>query len=125
MTQEMPLGTKLIAGAFVTSGVVHLVRPQLFEPLIPPALGAPRPWVVASGVVELACAAGLLTRQRWAPAASAAALAAFTVGNAQMAIDMQRSDRPAWQKAAVWARIPLQLPMIKAAWNSPRRYGCE
>lgn len=121
MSEQLPVGTKMVAGSFVTSGIAHMVRPQLFEPLIPQLLGPARPWVVGSGVVELVCAAGLITRQPWAPAASAVALAAFTVGNLQMAVDMQRSRRPAWQKAAVWARIPMQWPMIKAAWNSPGR----
>ena len=121
MNDPLPAGTKMVAGAFATSGVVHLVRPQVFEPLIPQILGPAKPWVIGSGVVELVCAAGLVTGQRWAPGASALALTAFTVGNLQMAVDMQRSERPAWQKAGAWARIPLQWPMIKAAWNSPVR----
>ncbi len=114
-----PVGTKVVIGAFTLSGVVHLVRPQVFEPLIPERLGQPRPWVVGSGVLELVCAAGLATRQRWAPALTTATLAGIWVGNLQMALDVQRSRRPAWQKAAVWARMPLQVPMMKAAWTSP------
>lgn len=117
----MPAGTKAVVGAFTLSGVVHLVRPQVFEPLIPPQLGNPRPWVYGSGVVELVCAAGLATRQKWAPAATTATLAVVLIGNVQMALDMQRSRRPAWQKAATWARVPLQLPMMRAAWNAPTR----
>lgn len=119
MSLDLPLGTKLVAGSFTLSGVLHLVKPQVFEQLIPPVLGPPRAWVVGSGVVELVCAAGLVTGQRWAPAATAVTLAGLAVGNVQMALDFQRSRRPAWQKAAVWARIPLQVPMIRAAWNSP------
>jgi hypothetical protein len=49
-----------------------------------------------------------------------ATLAAVWVGNLQMAVDVQRSRRPAWFKAAIWARVPLQVPMIYAAWHSPR-----
>jgi hypothetical protein len=48
-------------------------------------------------------------------------LAVVLVGNVQMALDMQRSRRPAWQKAATWARVPLQIPMMRAAWNAPTR----
>jgi uncharacterized membrane protein len=116
---QTPPGTKAVAGAFATSGIVHLVRPQVFEPLIPRQLGDRRAWVYASGVAELACAAGLLTGQRWAPAVTTATLAVVWVGNLQMALDVQRSRRPAWFKAAVWARLPLQIPMMRAAWNSP------
>jgi uncharacterized membrane protein len=103
------------------SAVVHLARPQVFEPLIPRVLGEPRPWVVGSGLVELACAAGLLTGQRWAPAAATATLATIWVGNLQMAVDLQSSQRPTWHKAAGWARLPLQIPMMRAAWRSPVR----
>ena len=92
----LPVGTKTVIGAFALSGVVHLVKPQVFEPMIPERLGAPRRWVYASGALELACAAGLATRQRWAPAVTTATLAGIWVGNLQMALDVQHSRRPAW-----------------------------
>jgi uncharacterized membrane protein len=98
-----------------------MVRPQVFEPLIPRQLGNRRAWVYGSGVAELVCAVGLLTGQRWAPVATTATLAAVWVGNWHMAMQVQRSSRPAWFKAAVWARLPLQVPMMRAAWNSPVR----
>lgn len=117
----LPTGTWLVISAFTLSGTAHLARPQLFEPLIPRSLGAPAPWVLGSGVAELACAAGLATRQPWAPAAATALLAAVWVGNIQMAVDVQRSSRPSWQKAAAWARLPVQVPLMRAAWRSPTR----
>lgn len=117
----LPVGTRVVVGAFAVSGLMHLVRPAVFEPLIPTQLGDPGPWVLGSGVAELACAAGLATRQPWAPAVTTATLAIVWVGNLQMALDLQRSRRPAWQKAAGWARLPLQVPLMKAAWESPRR----
>lgn len=117
----MPLGTRIVIGAFTLSGVVHLVRPVVFEPLIPGQLGDPRPWVLGSGVAELVCAAGLAARRPWAPPLTTATLAVVLVGNVQMALDIQHSARPRWQKAAAWARLPVQLPLMKAAWDSPRR----
>lgn len=117
---DTPIGTRVLIAAFTTSGVVHMLRPHVFEPLIPRQLGPPRPWVYGSGVAELVCAAGLATRQPWAPALTTATLAAVWVGNVQMAIDVQRGRRPAWFKAAIWARVPLQVPMMYAAWKSPR-----
>lgn len=116
----LPVGTRFVVGAFAVSGVVHLVRPSVFAPLIPRALGDPQPWVLGSGMVELACAAGLATRQAWAPAVTTATLAVVWVGNLQMAVDLQHSRRPAWQKAAAWARLPVQVPLLAAAWRSPR-----
>ncbi len=115
----LPVGTRLVIGAFAVSGAVHLVRPAVFEPLIPRQLGDPTPWVLASGIAELGCAAGLAARAPWAPAVTTAALAAVWIGNLQMALDLQRSNRPAWQKAAGWARLPLQVPLMRAAWQSP------
>ena len=56
------------AVAFASSGVVHLVRPQTFEPMVPRVLPAHRGLVYVSGVAELVCAAGLL-HPRTRPAA--------------------------------------------------------
>lgn len=121
VTDPLPLGTKALAGSFVVSGVVHLVRPGVFEPLIPPVLGPPRPWVQVSGAAELACAAGLLTRQRWAPIATASLLAGVWVGNWWMAIDATRKRGRSPMTVVAWLRVPLQLPMIRVALKSPVR----
>lgn len=86
-------GPRVVATGFAVSGVVHLVRPQVFEPMIPSALPAPRALVQVSGVAEIACAAGLLRGDPWAPWASAGLLLAVWPGNWQMAIDVQRDGR--------------------------------
>jgi uncharacterized membrane protein len=115
-----PIGTRMIVGAFAVSGVLHLVRPQVFEPLVPPMLPTPRALVYSSGVAELVCAYGLLRRRRWAPAASAALLLAVWPANGTYALDVQRSGRTSTlHKAVAWARIPLQLPMIRSALRAP------
>lgn len=117
---SLPIGTKIVAGAFLASGVVHLVRPEVFEPLVPRALPARREIILGSGAVELACAAGLLTRQSWAPMASSALLVAVWPGNVTMAVAWQRSAKvSAPMKAVAWARLPLQVPLIRWAWRSP------
>lgn len=110
----------VVTGAFVASGVVHLVRPRYFEPLIPPALPRPREIVYVSGVAELACAAGLATKARWAGPASAALLLGLWAGNLQMALDATTRARDSGRvrdtafAAGTWARLPLQVPMIRA-----------
>ena len=116
----LPVGTRIVIGAFTVSGVAHLARPALFAPLIPRQLGDPAPWVLGSGVAELVCAAGLVTRAPWAPAVTTGTLAVVWIGNLKMAVDVQRSRRPTWQKIAAWARLPVQLPLMRAAWGSPR-----
>jgi len=118
---SVPIGTKIVAGVFLASGIVHLVRPQVYEPLVPRALPARRAIIVGSGVAEMVCAAGLLTRQPWAPAASSALLVAVWPGNVTMAVAWQRSEKVSPpMKAVAWARLPLQLPLIRWAWRSPR-----
>jgi uncharacterized membrane protein len=110
----------MLTTGFAVSGLVHLIRPQVFEPIVPKALPAHRALVYASGVAELVCAAGLQRRSRWAPLASAALLLAVWPANGQHAVSVQRSGRAAtWRKAAVWARLPLQVPMIRTALRSP------
>lgn len=101
--------------AFLASGVVHLTRPSVFRPLIPPTLPDPDAWVVATGAAEIVSAVGLLRGHRWAPAAAAGTLLAVWPGNVWHAVATQRSGTHPVVKAAVWARVPLQLPMIRAA----------
>lgn len=118
----LPIGTWVVVAGFGVSGVLHLVRPQVFEPLIPPTLGDPGPWIVGSGVVELVCAGGLLGRARWAPGLTAATLLVIWVGNVQHAIRIHHSTRTSrTMRAAALARLPLQLPLIRWALASPTR----
>ncbi|MFJ3308929.1 DoxX family protein [Streptomyces sp. NPDC086549] len=103
----------LLAGLLATAGVAHFAAPRQFDATIPRMLpGSPRTWTYASGVMELALAAGVaLPRTR---AAAARAAAAFFVGvfpaNVQMAVDWRH--RPAPLKAAAIARLPLQVPLV-------------
>jgi len=116
-----PTSAKLMALAFAASGVVHLVKPEVYEPLIPRWLPGPREVVLASGVAELACAAGLAhPRTRHAAGwASAALLVGVWPGNVQMALDAARTDNTALKVGSV-VRLPLQVPMIRAALRAAR-----
>ncbi|MDA3022947.1 MAG: DoxX family protein [Actinomycetota bacterium] len=119
MTTHLPIGTKILAGSFLTSGIVHLVQPDAFEPLMPRGLPAHREIIYASGVAEIVCGVGLLTRQRWAPLASATLLLAVWVGNWEYAIKVQRSARTSTpHKVGAWLRVPIQVPMIRVALKS-------
>ena len=51
-----------LAALFTISGTAHFVAPKPFAGIVPPLLGSSLPWVYASGVAELACAAGLFSR---------------------------------------------------------------
>jgi uncharacterized membrane protein len=114
-------GTAGLAALFTTSGVVHLVRPGVFEPLVPRWLPARREIVLGSGVAELACAAGLLLPRTRPLAgwASAALLVGVFPGNVQMALDAQQRRGRARRVGTV-ARLPLQVPLVRAALRAAR-----
>jgi uncharacterized membrane protein len=118
-----------VAGPFAVSGVVHLVRPETFEPIVPGALKPhARSLVVVSGVAELACAAGLLhpRTRRAAGTASAALLLAVWPANAQMSLDLgrraarRRDARSRVAFAVSLLRLPLQVPLIRSALRAAR-----
>jgi uncharacterized membrane protein len=123
VTDPAPLraDAKAVVTAFTVSGIVHLVRPRTFEPLMPRWLPAHREVIYASGVLELACAAGLLVpaTRRAAGLTSAAVLVGVFPGNLKMAVDASRT-RSRRFKAIAYGRLPLQLPLIRGALRAGR-----
>ena len=111
----------MLAAMFAGSGVIHLVRPDTFEPLMPAYVPAHREVIYGSGVVELLCAAGLLhpRTRRVAGYASAVLLTAFYPAHLKQTGDAVRGSSRAKQAAAV-GRLPLQVPMIRAALRAAR-----
>jgi uncharacterized membrane protein len=55
---RLTVDLKGLAALLAISGSLHLVRPRVFETMVPRQLPARRGLVYASGVAELACAAG-------------------------------------------------------------------
>ena len=99
-----------LAALLGTSGVLHLRRPGIFRPLIPRTLGDPDPWVLGSGVAELACAAALLgpPTRRLGGWASAALLVGVFPGNVTMAVRLKSANSPTsvtLPNADSWRRI--------------------
>ena len=116
-----------LAGLFATSGALHLIRPHVFQAIIPRVLPVPRALVYASGVGELACAAGLLhpaTRKK-AGWASAALLVLIFPGNVQMAVtEGRRAGRGTgsrFRHGATLVRLPLQIPLMRTALKATGR----
>ena len=106
-----------LAVLFGASGVVHLLSPRTFEPLIPSWLPRPRAVVYLSGIAEIVCSGGLLKRTPWARAASVLLLLAIFPGNIQMAVTASRVSPGRWTLRQMLAisRLPLQLPLVWAA----------
>lgn len=115
---------KALAALMLGSGVLHLVRPQVFEPMVPRQLPRHRELVYLSGVAELGCAVAILRddTRHVGGLATAALMAAIFPANVQMAAAVLRSDKaPAWFKAGVVARLPLQVPLVRTGLKAARQ----
>ncbi len=123
-TERWRLG---LASLFTISGTAHFIVPKTFAGIVPPLLGPALPWVYASGIAELACAAGLWSRPRRvrlrAAQASAALLVAVFPANIYMAVEAFRTAHGALYRAGALARLPIQLPLILAALAVARQQG--
>ena len=121
LRRDMTRDVAGLAGLFAVSGVLHFLMPRPYERIVPRSLPRRRELVLASGAAELVCAAGL-AHPRTRPAAgwaSVALLLAVYPANLQMAADAQRTRSSAY-KAGTLLRLPLQLPMIRAALRATR-----
>jgi uncharacterized membrane protein len=116
-------GARGLAAIFAASGVVHLIHPQTFEAIVPHVLPHKRELVYASGVVELACAGGLMTERtrRLAGLVSAGLLIAVLPANVQMAVDLARHPKRRHAAVVAFLRLPLQYPLVRVAWREWRR----
>jgi len=110
----------LLAVLFGASGVVHLLSPRTFEPLIPSWLPHPRAVVYTSGIAEIVCSGGLLKRTRWARGASVLLVLGIFPGNVQMAVTASRLSpgRCTVRQVLAIGRLPLQIPLVWAALQS-------
>lgn len=113
-----------LAAVFLTSGVMHFVRPEPFQAMVPNSLPARRLLVYISGAAEIVCGLGLLNSatRRVAGLASAVLLVGVFPANVTMAGQAKRRfdrDRLNAQKrgylVATVVRLPLQWPMIRTA----------
>jgi len=103
-----------LALLFMGAGVLHLVRPEPFIQIVPPALPNPDWMVLISGLAEMAGGIGILipsTRPaaRWG---LVALLVAVFPANIYMAV---RHIEPAGTQipsALLWLRLPLQPLLI-------------
>ena len=107
---------KFLIPLFGGAGVLHFAKPEPFDGIVPDALpGSARTYTYVSGVAELAAAALLANPKTRAAGGkfAAALLAAVWPANFNMA--WQWRNEP-WQKQILSVgRLPLQIPVIKAA----------
>ncbi|MFL5843648.1 MAG: hypothetical protein ACJ762_03075 [Solirubrobacteraceae bacterium] len=105
---------RLCGPVFVVAGLLHFVKPRMYEAIMPPWLPRHRELVYASGVAEMVGGAGLLTPAR-RPAGwfLIATLVAVFPANVHMALHPDEFKVPGG-RAALLARLPFQLAFI--AW---------
>ena len=50
---ERLFGPRSIGVIFIAPGILHLVKPEIYEPIMPPMLPKPRELILISGVAEI------------------------------------------------------------------------
>jgi uncharacterized membrane protein len=103
---------RLLAVFFTAAGLLHFLRPRMYEQIVPDYLPAHHEIVLASGAAEIAGAfIGVIQRTRrmvgiWL----VATLIAVFPANVNMALHPERYDT--LSPALLWARLPLQGLLI-------------
>ncbi len=104
----------LLGATFLTTGLLHFLRPRMYEAIMPRYLPAHRELVYASGVAEIAGGAGVLHSRTAKPAGwwLIATLIAIFPANVEMAVHADRFRKI--PRPLLWARLPIQGLLI--AW---------
>ena len=104
----------LLGATFLTTGLLHFLRPRMYEAIMPRYLPAHRELVYASGVAEIAGGAGVLHSRTAKPAGwwLIATLIAIFPANVEMAVHAERFRKI--PRPLLWARLPVQGLLI--AW---------
>jgi uncharacterized membrane protein len=111
---------RLLSVAFIATGILHFLRPQTYEQIMPGYLPAHPELVLVSGAAEIAggVAVAFSQTRRAAGIWLVALLVAIFPANVNMALhaDDFRSIPP----ALLWARLPLQGVLIWWAHRATR-----
>jgi uncharacterized membrane protein len=103
-----------VTAVFTLGGLLHFLRPGVYESIMPDRLPAQRALVLASGAAEIAGGVGAAIPRTRRPAGLwlAATLVGVFPANVQMALHHER--HPRIPRVALLARLPLQAVLI--AW---------
>ena len=111
----------LLGVTFIATGVLHFLKPRVYEAIVPDYLPAHRELVYASGVAEIVGGAGVLISKTKRPAGwwLIATLVAVFPANVEMAMRAERFKQI--PEPLLWARLPLQGALIAWAWLTATR----
>ena len=117
----MTLSRAILAASFILAGILHFVLAPNYVAIMPHYVPLPALLVQISGIAEILGGIGLLFPQTRQAAAWGiiALLVAVLPANINMALNHENwLGIPPW---VLWARVPLQLPLIWWAWLCTRR----
>jgi uncharacterized membrane protein len=101
---------------FTVTGILHFLRPGVFDPIVPRSLPGPsRAWTYLSGAAELLLAALVASRRfrNLGGVLSAVLLVAVFPANVRTVRVVRRQTVPV--RLTALARLPLQVPLIALA----------
>jgi uncharacterized membrane protein len=109
-------GKIVFAVLFIFAGTLHFIATPLYAKIMPPYLPHPISLVQISGIAEILGGIGLLfpPTRKSAAWSLIALLICVMPANVQMAMDHVKW--PAIPEWALWARLPIQIPLIAWAW---------
>ena len=116
----MTWSQRLLSVAFITTGLLHFLRPQYYEQIMPAYLPAHHELVLISGAAEIAGGVGVaFARTRRASGLWLMALLMLVFpANVNMAVNAERFQSIA--PVLLWARLPLQALLIWWAYRATR-----
>jgi len=121
----MDLLARLFTGPIMfVAGILHFVKPQMYEQIMPPELPAHRELVYASGVAESGAAvlAMIPATRRLGGWLLIATLVGVFPANVNMAARPERfEEHVPGGRAGLWARLPLQAAMIYLVYRATLR----
>lgn len=116
----MTWSQRLLSIAFITTGLLHFLRPEPYEEIVPDFLPAAREIVFVSGAAEIAGGVGVAFVRTRAAAGIWLTLLLVLVfpANVNMAVHSERFS--SISPSLLWARLPLQGLLIWWAWRATR-----
>jgi uncharacterized membrane protein len=111
-------GLILLAGIFISGGLLHFLVPGPYLRILPPILPWPKALLWISGAAEIAGGIGLLlpALRRIAAYGLMILLVLVFPANIYMAAAHVPFAGIAGESWAQWCRLPLQIPLILWAW---------
>ena len=108
----------LLAGIFITTGILHFVHPLSFRKIVPPSFPNPGALVAISGVFEVLGGISLLSKtlRRLAGWGLILLLVAVFPANVFMATHPHQAGSDNIPQWALWVRLPFQGVLIAWAW---------